>query len=353
MRRARYLLLLVAWLPAGARAEEAPKSPQCTLRSDDDGDDPPPLDPDTCEPIVLDEIGILPRRWAEASAGLGTLLTSTDQVHINTSFVIDVVPFIPKRAQWFKLGAYGAIGGGHWSSLDHGGFTVEAGGRLRLVVEPNDIVEPYVVLGGGMLYGTDDGGRFGGNGHLGLGIKLGQAAFVEATATSLFADTGRTQTGYAPALGGLIGFDFCVLTGFCEYAAPEPRYVNQTCRLYREAHAACPALRQTRVCAAVARALDTYENGAAGQDEVTAFIATAQRWAAANGDTVLDTALQKLAASHAAQREWLAQGRYAVRRALTQERAAAVIRSYAPYPIDLAHALGCMGNATCQATCAP
>ena len=77
---------------------------------------------------------------------------------------------------------------------------------------------------------------------------------------------------------------------------------------------------------------------------MTAFLESALENANAEAARILHPLIDL----HRAQRVWQDDGRRAKREAVLRNKDLAVTRRYAPYPVELAHALGCDGAQKCE-----
>jgi hypothetical protein len=174
-----------------------------------------------------------------------------------------------------------------------------------------------------------------------------------STIVSKYESGGETRWA---TIGGsaTVSFEFCSLAkaGACEYAPPKPSLDDHTCELCDEAVSLCdqkgPGSAEANLCEAVNEALDTFDNPLMGRDAVTAFLESALETANAEAARILNPLLD----IHREERHWLEDFRRAKREAVIRGKSLAVIRRYAPYPVEIAHALGCDGAKKCENVCA-
>jgi hypothetical protein len=318
-------------------------------------DEPPASAEQTFE--RLPKMGFPPRRWMAFRTTLTGIITASDADDLRTMGGVRMYysPYIGFDAPAFE---WSLIGGGYfgsWGDDEHGDVTLEAGGGLRLRAPPTDFFAGGPLANVTLLYSLD-GQQLGGRLDVGATIDVGRVLGLDVFATGMLADfaknEGTDRTRFAVGGGAELTFDVCsVLNGTCEHLPRAPEVDDRTCNLYTLGNELCgaPGPREPagNLCDAVARALDTSDNPLMGRDAVTALLEGAMTHANAEAARVLNALL----ARHRFWRHWLEDGRRAQRIAGMEGSQLAVKRQYAPYPVELAHAIGCDGARTCEYVC--
>lgn len=342
------LASLVAWAD---EPTPSPDGPEVALDTDDDRR----LYEDDGSLHVLPDHGFPGRRWTQVRAGLSTLGTTTFQQEMRAMGGLRWYwsPALAQDTPAVEAGLMGGAFAGSWGIRETGGITMEAGGNVRFRLLPLDFITPYILVDTTLLWATSKN-QLGGRVDLGLGGEFGRILLVEAAFSGVGSryevdgDTKYVAIGGA----GTISFDFCSVAraGACEWDPPKPELDDQTCKLYDRARELCghEKASHTNLCAVVDAALDTFEHPLMGRDAVTAFFESALESANAEAARVLNP----LFTLHRQQESWLGDGRRATREAVIANEQLAVTRRYAPYPVEIAHALGCDGAKTCEDVCA-
>jgi hypothetical protein len=303
---------------------------------------------------TLPDMGFPARRWTEARLALTGMLSWPAPVEGRGAGGLRGMwaPYLPFGAPAFQWDVL--VGGyvGSWGDTRHGGLTFETGLGARLRLLGLDFWGVGPMMNTTFLYSSSEG-RVGFRGDIGLAGDLGRIVGAEISFTALVSDfeVEGEKRYFAPGLSGSLSFDFCSLSlEGCAHAPVAPQLDDRTCRIYGLAKRLCDAQGAAPngdLCKAVQAGLDTYANPALGDDPVTAMLERAY-------DIAPEPARQTLAqllTAHRQWRHWLENGAVARRQAAEVSETLAVKRRYSPYPVELAHALGCDGATRCERLC--
>jgi hypothetical protein len=330
----------------------------------------------------LDEYNVLmPWRWAGLEMGARVMATHQfSDLHMQSGLFFEPSLFLGR--DWlFGVGAILGCGGGLWGDDHHGGFSMEAGGEARLLSPPFAEVLNVAVNGGATwLYGSTGNRAETLRAHADVGFRALQALTVSGSFYSLFGDfeQGGKKKSWALGYGLTMRYDFCSLSPICDRAPPRPELLDCTCDLLLAAADTCQEAQpqpdaHEALCQALDEALDARSHPACPrEDSLSSYLRGALRalgvaetlvpcmadggsqnpsHMGASGSGPTGKAIEwvhRLRHHHGLLRSGLIKGRQAGAAAAKRERELRRVARYAPYPVDLRHALGCadLGGAT-------
>lgn len=319
--------------------------------------------------------GFLPARRLEITAGLQQSFALQDgQLRFRAGPTFDVVPWIPRESQPLRVSLYGAALFGTWS--DGAAFRPlgEGGLRIRVSLFPNEAVDIYGLLGGGVIGGGDGNARLGLRINPGLGLRLFQALSTEIGADGLFAP-GRPFLSagkpYDAAIGlsTMVSFDFCSLGTLCNHPPILQERDDRTCCVFKEAQSICGHARQAGagagLCEAARAALNPRVHKVYPREDpfrrfLEATLEELRASAPAAATPGLIAELERLRDAHDRLASWRQRGREQELALAKERRVVRRKRVYSPYATDLLRALGCgweeaeqppAGGQACQDVC--
>jgi hypothetical protein len=286
--------------------------------------------------------------------------------HLRIGLALEFVPWILRetpstRVALYQSATFGSWGDGGLSEL----FTLEAGAKLRISLYPGDVVDLYPLIGASWLYDFRGPDHMGVKGIAGGGFRVFRAISGELTFEILSAlgDADGRPNEPVFGVGTAVGFDFCSLVTWCDYAPLRQERDDQTCHLYREGNALCAAAgaspeARRPFCEAVEASLNPRTHppepgGDSPREFLDALVAELRARKSAIGPAAdeLVAKVGAITARHRCFSQWRAGGRDLERRAARGDRVVKVRRVYAPYPTELKRAFGCGQQAVCEDVC--